>query len=87
MKVATISTQRQITLPKVILEMLSLAPRDSVVLELKDDGVMVKPVPESVTRMIAGSVGHKISKEKKKIPIDDAIKMAKKTAARKIANE
>lgn len=79
MHIATISSQRQITLPKVLLDQMSLDLKDRVQIVFADGNLVIKPEKIKAADLI-GSLGSKISASKMSIPFQ----LAKAAALKKI---
>jgi len=72
---ATITSKRQLTIPKSILSRLGLKSNSKVVLEEVEEGLLLKPTVALIDDL-AGSVN--VSKKLRGTPADEAIKKAKK---------
>ncbi len=86
MHLATISSQRQITLPKLLLDQLSLDIKDRVKISAFQDKILIEPDLIKVSDL-AGSLGQKISPIKKNVPFARAKAIALKKIAQELANE
>jgi AbrB family looped-hinge helix DNA binding protein len=64
MKIATISSKNQITLPVSIMKALGLTAKSKVYIRVKDDKVVIEPVSKSVVEELGGSLTHLVSKDK-----------------------
>ncbi len=72
---ATITSKRQLTIPKAILSRLGLKSNSKVVLEEVEKGLLLKPTVALIDDL-AGSV--EVSKKLQGISADEAITKAKK---------
>jgi len=63
-KVVTISSKGQITLPAVFLRNLNLKPKTKVILEQSSESLIIKPVKGSIIEQLAGSLSQFVPKEK-----------------------
>ncbi len=86
MHLATISSQRQITLPKLLLDQLSLDIKDRVRIFAFQDKILIEPDLIKVSDL-AGSLAHKISQNKKNVPFAQVKKLALKKLAQELAHE
>ena len=64
MKLVTISSKRQITIPKDLLESLGLEAGDKAVLQRQKAYLSVKPVGKSIVEQTAGSLSKYIHPSK-----------------------
>ncbi|HOZ03018.1 MAG TPA: AbrB/MazE/SpoVT family DNA-binding domain-containing protein [Candidatus Woesebacteria bacterium] len=85
MHIATISSQRQITLPKAMLDQLALKTKDKVKIEVDNDQLVIK---KTVSLMdLSGCLAHLVSPDKKGVPIEVARASAMKVMAKRWAEE
>ena len=70
MNIVTISSKRQITIPKYLLLNLNLHPKEKVLIERHKDGVLVRPLKMSITKQLAGSLTKYIHPSKLGVPFD-----------------
>jgi bifunctional DNA-binding transcriptional regulator/antitoxin component of YhaV-PrlF toxin-antitoxin module len=87
MHIATISSQRQLTLSRQLLEELGLSIKDKVYIEPYKEGLLVKPLDSSVVEEVAGSLVSKVDPAKKGVPFAEAKKQAMKKVVTELANE
>lgn len=85
MRIATISSKRQVTLAKSLLEKYALYPSNKVILEEKEGGLMLKPMKESIVAATFGSLSRYVPKVKKGLSYSQIIKNTKKIVSRKRA--
>jgi AbrB family looped-hinge helix DNA binding protein len=84
MHIATISSQRQITIPKALLDQLSLSAKDKVKISVDNEQLVLEPVNMNISRF-AGCLTRYISPAKRKVPIDKAIEKAIDQVVREVA--
>ncbi|MEK7513885.1 MAG: AbrB/MazE/SpoVT family DNA-binding domain-containing protein [Patescibacteria group bacterium] len=87
MQLVTISSQRQITIPMVMLDQLGVDKKDRLFLTIEGKNLVAKPQKGSVVDRLAGSLNHLVSKSILKIPTQKAIRIAGDIAAKEIADE
>ena len=87
MKIATISSKGQITIPKDIQQSLHVTHGSKVVLYPERDILMIKPLKNSIVEQTAGSLAHLIPNEKKGIPFKQVRKETQKIAAQELASK
>lgn len=85
MKIATISSKRQITLPKDILENLHVDRGSKVVLYPDRNILLIKPLKNSIVEQTAGSLAHLVPPEKRGVPWAKVMKETQKIVAKKLA--
>jgi bifunctional DNA-binding transcriptional regulator/antitoxin component of YhaV-PrlF toxin-antitoxin module len=68
MHIATISSKRQITLPKDMLEYLNLSFYGKVYIEKKNKTLTLTPIKKSIVEETAGSLYKFIPKDKLNVP-------------------
>ena len=73
--IATITSKRQLTVPKALLDKLGIKSNSKVALEEVDEGLLLKPA-EKLLDGLAGSV--KVSEKLRGVPAKTAITEAKK---------
>jgi AbrB family looped-hinge helix DNA binding protein len=66
MNIVTISSQRQITIPKQVLDRLAVSKKDRLLLNVENGQLVLRPVGKSVVEELSGSLVKHISKDKKK---------------------
>ena len=87
MHVATLSTQRQVTLPKFLLDLINVDVKAKLIITFSHGGLFIRPVEKSITDELAGSLARFISPEKRNVPFEEAQREAMKTVAEEIAHE
>lgn len=68
MHIATISSKRQITLPKSLLEELGLGANKKVLVTKEKNALKIKPVKKSVTEELSGSLTKFVHPSKLGVP-------------------
>jgi bifunctional DNA-binding transcriptional regulator/antitoxin component of YhaV-PrlF toxin-antitoxin module len=87
MKIVTLSSKQQITLPQETLSLLAFGPGEKFLLEADQKRIILSPMRKSVVGRVAGSLLKYVSSEKRGIPFELLMKETKKVAAQKIAQE
>lgn len=87
MKIVTLSSKRQITIPKHILGDRVLRPGDRLIIQKEQDGLSMKPLGTSVVRETAGSLGKYISSAKRGVSLSAILRETKKKTSKKLARE
>ncbi len=87
MKLATISSQRQITLPKALLKALDLEVKDRLFLMVENKQLIAKPITKSIVNELAGSWADQVAAGKKGQSFKEIMQSTKKNTARKLAHE
>ena len=85
MKVVTISSKRQITLPKKGLEPLGVGPKSKLTVQIQDQGILLKPLEGSLVDQVAGSLTNYVPVSKRGVSFQTVYKETKRITARKIA--
>lgn len=86
MHIATISSQRQVTLPQSMLAQLSLDVKDTVGLTVDSNRIIMEPKRIKVEDLY-GSLGSKIHPSKRNVPFEVAKKEAIRIVVKELANE
>ena len=87
MNIVTISSKRQITLPKHLLLNLNIRPKEKVLIERHKDGVLVRPLKTSITKQLAGSLRKYIHPSKLGVPFDVIMEETIKKVAKELAQK
>ena len=87
MKIVTLSSKRQITIPKHILGDRILLPGDRLIIQKEQYGLSIKPLGTSVVRETAGSLGQYISSAKRGVSLAEILRETKKKTSKKLAGE
>ena len=85
MQLVTISSKRQITIPKRYLEELDFSGK--AMLDSKNGELTIKPVKSSVIDQLAGSLNHLIDPVKLGVPFKVAKKKAMEEMVKELANK
>lgn len=80
MNIVTLSSQNQITLPVG----LGLIPRERFLVDKQGGKIVLEPINGSLVDELVGSLEEFIPKDKKNIPVETAIKMAKIAKSRQV---
>lgn len=87
MKIATISSKGQITLPRSFMRELQMQPRQKVFIEKDNDRIKIRPIPSSIAEKLAGSLKKHIHPSKLGVPWEVVMQETKKRVAEKLAKE
>ena len=87
MKIVTISSKRQITIPKDLLVDLNLQPRAKLILQEENGALMMRPLRKSVVEQTAGSLTSYVSPAKLGVPLARIIKETKRKTAAKLVRQ
>ena len=85
MQIATVSSKRQITIPKDMLEYLGLTFYGKVLLEKKDKVVTLTPMTKSVVEETAGSLRKFIKPSLLGMSVEEMNKRTKEVIAKHLA--
>lgn len=85
MNIVTISSKNQITLPIELLISLGITPREKLLVDTKDNLLVLKPLKTSVTDEVAGSLTKHISSGKLGTPLSIVFNKTKKITAKKLS--
>lgn len=75
MHIATISSQRQITLPKALLDAMSLSSKDRVIVSQTSKGILLQPVNTDIAAL-AGSLKQYVQPSKLGVPFEEVRRIA-----------
>ena len=87
MKIVTISSKRQITIPKDLLVDLNLQPRAKLILQEENGALMMRPLRKSVVEQTAGSLTPYVSPAKLGVSLARMIKETKRKTAAKLVKQ
>lgn len=87
MYTVTLSSQRQITVPKGLLDMIGFGKGGKLFLYVKNDNIVAIPVRASIVKSLAGSLEKLIPDDKKAASLNTIDRLTRKAVAAKIANE
>jgi len=82
---ATITSKRQLTLPKEVFDLLELDRARKVFITTEENSLIVKPIKAEVEKL-AGSLSY-LSQGKKRLSFSKIREETKKRVAKKIAQE
>jgi len=86
MHIATISSQRQITLPKAMLDQLSLSVKDRVKITVDNNQLVVEPANMKIANL-AGCLTHLIPSSKRDVSYQVAKEKALEIMVKKWVND
>lgn len=85
MRIATISSKRQITLAQSLLEKYQLHPLSKVFIEETKEGLIMKPLKKNIIEETFGLFSSYIDKDKKGLSYKKIIKETKNLISKKMA--
>lgn len=85
MNIVTLSSKNQITLPIELLASLGITPKGKLLVDTKDNLLVLKPLKTSLIDEVAGSLTNHISSGKLGIPLSVVLNKTKKITARKLS--
>lgn len=85
MKLVTLSSKNQITIPKDALQRLSLLPQKKLLIEYKDKELILKPLTASIVEQTAGSLKSYVPKNKRGKSFKIIMEETKRKAAKYLA--
>lgn len=84
MQIATISSKRQLTLPKDMLLKLGLDLGSKVILQGREEDILIRSLKKSIIEDLAGSLTRFISTDKLGVSYGKIIKATKQKTAGKL---
>lgn len=87
MRIVTLSSKHQITIPTALLEQLQVYPRSKLLITAEKDTIVVKPLKKSVVDELAGSLTKYVHPSKLGVPFDVIMDETRKIVAKKLAAE
>lgn len=87
MRIVTVSSRRQITLPVDLSKDLNIRPASRLLIERKDENIMLKPLKGSVIDEVGGSLTRYIHPSKLNQPFNKVLEETKKIVAQKLARK
>lgn len=87
MKIVTLSSKKQITIPNDFLISLGAQSVNKFLLKQDKDVIIMKPLKISMTDQLAGSLNKYISADKLGVPFEKIMEETKKIVAKKLATE
>lgn len=85
MRVVTISSKQQITIPKEFLLVLGLKHQGKFILEAQEEVLVMRPLKTSIVEQTAGSLTNSVSPSKLGASFSTILKATKKKTAAKLA--
>ena len=85
MKIATISSKGQITLPRSLLRELDIKPKQKVFVQGTNGSLVIKPMKKSIAEELAGSLTKYVHTSKLGKSWEEIIEETKKKVAKKLA--
>jgi len=87
MNIVTVSSQRQITIPKQVLDQLLVSKKDKLLLNIEDSQLVLKPIGKSIVEKLSGSLAEYIPKNKRKTSFKKIMTQTQKIAAKELAQK
>lgn len=87
MKTVTVSSKRQIAIPKDFLEELGVDFGGKLRIEKDKNTLRLTPVKKSITDELAGSLAHLIPKNKRGVPFAKIMEETEKLAVKQLASD
>lgn len=87
MRITTISSKRQITIPEAMLKSFDMYPTSQVVLEERSNEISIKPLKSSVAQELAGCLNHLVHPSKLGVSFEKIMEETKKKVAKKLATQ
>jgi len=87
MRIVTLSSKHQITIPRSLLRELQVSPRSKMLIKAEGDAIVVKPLKKSVVDEVAGSLAKYVSPSKRGVPFSKIMEITKNKVAAKLAKE
>lgn len=87
MNIVTVSSKNQITLPKSILSFMGIRPSEKLMIEYKDEELILKPLSISIIDQVAGSLTSHVSSYKFKKSFNQILTETRKKVSRKLVKK
>lgn len=87
MHIATISSQRQITLPQRMLALLKVDAMDKLLIRVKAGKLVAEPMKSSLVAETSGSLLHLVPPEKRGKSLKEIDEYVRKKVAAELAHE
>lgn len=87
MKIATISSKGQITLPRSLLRELNIRPKQKVFIQRENGAFLITPIKKSITEELAGSLTKYIHPSKLGVPFEEVRRKTQELAAKELAEK
>lgn len=85
MRITTISSKRQITIPQAMLKSFDIYPTNQVILEKRNNEISIRPLKFSIARELAGCLTPLVDPSKLGVPFDKIMEITKKKVAKQLA--
>lgn len=87
MRIVTLSSKNQITIPIALLQQLQVYPRSKLLITAEKDAIVAKPLKKSVAHELAGSLTKYVHPSKLGVPFNVIMEETKRMVAKKLATE
>ena len=87
MRIVTLSSKNQITIPKEAVQRLDLLATRKLLIEYNDDRVILKPLTSSIVEQTAGSLKQYVPKSKIGKSFKTIMEITKRKAAKELAEK
>lgn len=87
MKIATVSSKGQITLPRSLLRDVNITLKSKVLIKRSNGFIVIQPIKKSVVEETAGSLAKYIPKEKRGVPFAKIREITQKLAAEELVKK
>ena len=85
MKMVTVSSKRQVTIPKRLLDALNLEPGNKLVLKVQKNSLIAQSLGSSVVEQTAGSLTAFVGRSRLGVPFSQALEKTKELVAKDLA--
>ena len=85
--ISTISSKRQITLSKDLLDDLNISPKQKILIESSNGVAILRPLKSTIVKEIAGGLTKYVDSSKLGKPFDQILRETKKNVSRKLAKK
>ena len=87
MNIVTLSSKNQITLPVALLQLFGIQPKSRLIVQAKDDVIVMKPIKKSVVEETAGILSKYVPASKRGVAWKTIMEETKKIVAKELAEE
>lgn len=87
MKIVTLSSKNQITIPKDMLGYLGIQKQSKLMIDYRENEMVIKPLRSSIVSQTAGSLTKYVAKNKLGKSWNEIMKQTKNIVAKKLATE
>lgn len=87
MRIVTLSSKRQITLPVYMLNSLGIEPRSKILIEEGKENITLKPLKRSIIDEVAGSLSKFVPASKKGKFFSEIMEETKRIVAKQLAQK